>query len=1013
MSHSFSQKSTTIHFEPLEPRILFDAVPDVSVATGGLTVAGDQLVNDDIDFAVQFDNTGDQIGYAPYVDLIAPAEVQLNSIKLFGVDQTNPNGLAIVPIGEIGADGQLIEVGSSASPVPVDHPMYSNSIGNPPSDYFGGAGSGTTPVTFNPALAGSYVYNVELPFGSYSDSNPALDLSVNASLNTADGVVPNHPGGYDLIARGGFALGHDALDNPGTTVAPNDEPLFGTESSSNVYPLVMQLTKTAAVPEEDGTYTGELASGPNHPVTYTLAVDVADNETITGLNLTDVLPGDLAYLGNLVVEDVGGNALAYTLNSEPYINTDGLTGTPAGDNLLDITLVNPVTGVAGRDIVVTYEAFIPHVDGDTAASVINQVSGEQLDIAPYNDAAISGTWNGNPVSDNEGPAGISQDGITSGLETDYVLEEHSLAIQKGVANIDDRNAPVNSPGDILEYTMNFQVSDYFAFDDLVVDDLLGDGLDFLPGDARGGFVTDGMEIVPQLTFTQHGQTITVDFDSANYTSVLNADGTTDLHFDVYSQLQSDHPLLNGGDPVLGGLVPSGGLSGASIDPATFNAGATTGTITYRAQIRNAHTIIAGDEEISQGDDLVNSATISGNNLDTDDLTSHNQTVTDGSSASISIPVGTLAKEIVAITSHGTTTHDPVNINVVAGDLITYKITYDLPTTEFEQLRFEDFLPLPVFNVAGIDDSMVYDFDAVDSYATAGRISVGPGDTFYGPGGIDDTSDGGIDDMVYPSLTGLDPVIDKATLSASNGFSITVGDYSVGANPSTSRSIEFLVTVEIVDGEYADGLQFTNQVGAWESNSQLLAVSATAIAQIDLVEPEIDIQKGVVATTHPDGTFSGSTGPAGVVFNSPGSADAFTGVIESSGIATEPIDANLNSSDAGDIVTFVLTIENTGSSQYGAFDVGILDTIPTGFAAPGGDLNLRVTDGAGNDINYTGDLFAGGLFLTDPSIDTGSLSTYSATGGANLAIIAYDLQVQNSVSASESLVNVAEIINYSS
>ena len=72
----------------------------------------------------------------------------------------------------------------------------------------------------------------------------------------------------------------------------------------------MQLTKTAGVPEEDGTYTGELASGPNHPVTYTLEIDVATGETVSPLNLTDVIPGDLAYLGNLTVTDGSGTPIA-------------------------------------------------------------------------------------------------------------------------------------------------------------------------------------------------------------------------------------------------------------------------------------------------------------------------------------------------------------------------------------------------------------------------------------------------------------------------------------------------------------------------------------------------------------------------------------------------------------------------------------------------------------------------------------------------------------------------------
>ncbi len=1012
---ALGRKVNHLHFEALEPRILFDAVPEVSVVVGDLTVAEDQLVNDDIDVSIQFDNIGDQVGYAPYVDIIAPPEVQINSINLGGTEQTNPNGLANEPIGEIATDGQLIEVGSAAAPVAVNHPMFEASIGAPTASYYGGAGSGTPPVTYdvvtNPALVGQYVYNVELPFGSYSQNNPALGLTVNASLNTADGILPNQ--NYGISAQGGFALGQDASDNPGTIVTPDDAPIFGAGSSADIVPLVMQLTKSAGVPEEDGTYIGELASGPNHPVTYTLSIDVATGETITGLNLTDVIPGDLAYLGNLQVTNGLGAPLGHTLNSEPFINVDGMTGTPAGDNTLDITFAS-VTGVDGTDITVTYEAFIPHVDGDTAALVVNPVSGEQQDIAPYNDAQITGTWGVTPVSDNEGPEGVSQDGRTGSLETDYALEEHSLAIQKAVTGVEDRNAPGNSPEDVLEYSMDFQVSDYFAFENLIVDDTLGDGQDFLPGDGRGGFVTDGFEIIPQLTFTQHGQTISVDFDSANYSAVVEADGTTTIQFDVYAQLLADHPQISGGKPVLGGLVTAGGLNGAALDPLVFNGGATTGAITYRVKIRDAFTTAGGIATISQGDNLTNTVTIRSDNLDIDDLSRHEVTVSDGSSAGVSIPVGGITKDVIAITSHGTTTMNPVDFRVTAGDLVSYRITYEMPLSEFEQFRFEDYLPLPIFDVATIDTSQVYDFDPATAYTTGGRVSYGPADTFYGPEGHDETGDSGIDDAIYPSLAGMAPTLDNTTLAASNGLIIEIGDYDVGTLPSTPRTLQFIITVEIQDAEVADSLQFTNQAGAVEANSFLAAINTDTFVQSTLVEPDLNIRKGVVATTHAGGAFDDGLGPAGVGFNAPGAGAAFTGNITSDGLNTQAIDANLSEIDAGDIVTFVITVENTGSSQYGAFDVLVRDTMPTGFAIPtsGAGLNLRVTDGNGLALTTTGDLFAAGLQLTDPSIGQGSLTEFDGASGTNIAIIAYDLVVENSVSASETLTNTAEILSYS-
>ena len=60
---------------------------------------------------------------------------------------------------------------------------------------------------------------------------------------------------------------------------------------------------------------------------------------------------------------------------------------------------------------------------------------------------------------------------------EHELEEQSNAIQKGVGIVDVLDAPPGgySPDDTLEYTLDFQISDYFAFEDLVITDVFSDG----------------------------------------------------------------------------------------------------------------------------------------------------------------------------------------------------------------------------------------------------------------------------------------------------------------------------------------------------------------------------------------------------------------------------------------------------------------------------------------------------------------------------------------------------------
>lgn len=1037
-----------LHFEALEPRILFDAsggsapTAEVSVTTGELTVNEDQFLNDNIEFQITFDNNGGQEGYVPYVDFLGLPEMVIENVSAFGSALDNPGGSGTQPIGVIAANGELVGIGTG---LPVDHPMYASSIGVPSSDFFGGAGSGTEPVTYDPSFAGYYVYSVQLPFGSFTPGNPPAEITVEASLNDSDNVIPSTD--YALHARGGFALGCDPLDNPGTVLTPDDEPVFGSFASATAHPVVMNLVKSAGVAEREGLYIGENVTGPNFPITYRLEVDVATGETVNNILLTDLLPDDLAYLGNLTVTDGAGGVIPFTILSQPTPASDLISGVPASGNSLEINFPS-VTGAAGSDIIVTYDVFIPYAEegGDL---VVNATTGQEGDLDEYNDARVTGDWTSNGgatvvVGDNAGPAnGGDPDGVLGERETDYIIDEHSIAIQKGVAFAPDsgsgggdRAATGWSEGDVAAFTMNFQISDYFAFDNVVVNDVMSDGLEFLPAldplsawANAGDFDTDALEIRPVLTFAMHSgaaASISVAFDESNFSAVENPDGTTSIQFDVYQQLV-DSGYITAGDPLLGGLIPPGGIAPANM--GSFNSGTgTVGSITYHAKVRNQFASALGEPEVNQGDTLNNSVTISGRNLDVETLAPSGSQVTDGSSAIIEIVTGTVQKELYSTFRNGDQRFAGAldgGLEVVPGDVITWRITYDLPLSEFEGLRLEDYLPLPVFDVNDIDTSQIYAYAAPvpgnDGYLTGGRISFGPNDTFFGANGPGVTGDGGIDDAGgyaqpnTPTIS-LDP--------GNNAFIIDFGNYDItdpGAPVSTR--IELFVSTVITDAVYAEGLQFTNQVGTSESNSFAATVASNEVSQIVLGVPDLSITKGVLAVDPSSGgAFEGSRGPVGVSFNAPGSATAFSGSITSDGLDANPIDADFRNLDAGDVVTFGIVVENRGSADYGAFDVEISDTIPAGFATPASlaQLNLRVTDGNGNALAYVikgggttaADFFANGIELIDPGDNTGSLAEYDGGSGDNLVLVAYDLVVDVSAVPNQTLTNTATVDNFS-
>lgn len=1020
-----------VHFETLESRILFDATAgsaptaDVSVTTGALTTNDDQFINDNIEFKITFDNNGGQEGYTPYVDFLARPEMEVQGVRAFGSALTNANGDGATPIGVVGSDGQLLNI---ASGQPISHPQFLTSVGSPSSSYFGGAGSGTAPVNYGSGFAGYYVYSVQLPFGSYTPGNPPVEITVEASLDYADGISPNTS--YTLHARGGYALGCDPLDNPGTVGSPDDEPVFGSFSNTSVYPVVLDLIKTAGVAEGEAPFTGENVSGPNHPITYRLAVDVATGETINNLLLTDILPDDLAYIGNLSVTNGSGSAIPFTINSQPTATTDNITGVSSVTNTLSLTFPS-VTGVNGTDIVVTYDVFIPYRE-ESGALVINPISGQENDLDDYNDAQVTGLWRGINVGDNAAPPanGGDPDGVTGNVETDYIIDEHSIAIQKGVdfAPGGDRANAGWAEGDVAEYTLNFQISDYFAFDNIIVDDLMADGLEFLPtlgspsswGNA-GDFDRDALELRPVLTLTTHNYgTISVEFDEANFSAVDNPDGSTSIQFDVYQQLV-DAGYISAGDPILGGLIPGSGIAPALL--GTFNSGiATVGSITYRAKVRDEFTNAIGDLQVNQGDILRNSTTITGRNLDIETFAAHDQ-VSDGSGASIQIVVGNVSKELYSATRNGVQRFPgdlDDGLEVAPGDVITWRITYDLPISEFEGLSLTDYLPLPVFDVSQIDTSGIYAYDPT-GYLIGGRVSFALEDSFYGNGGPGVSGDGGIDDFAgyatppTPTIS-LDP--------ANNALQLNFGSYNIPENldPRSTRIVVYISTT-IEDAVYADGLLFTNQVGASESDSFAITSASNEISQIRLGVPDLKITKGVLSSASPNGgSFTGSRGPSGVSFQAPGSATAFTGTISSGGLASNPINANNLGLDASDVVTFGILVENSGSGDYGAFDVRVTDSLPAGFALPDtlAELNLRVTDGAGNPLAYNiigggstaADFFANGIELVDPTLNQGSLTAYDPSSGTNLVLIAYDLVLTSTVEAASVQTNTATITGYS-
>jgi len=911
----------------LERRFALAATPTATVA--GPVVTG--LIGQDIPLTVTFDNTGTDIGYSPFVDIVMPATGDAPPTPNDGISfkpgSATYNGLSLVTtVLTFDAVGK------------ATHPFAKNPDGT------------AVIVSGKP---GDQLVVVQLPFGSYGPDQPAAVINFTGSVSPL--AQPNHT--YGVTATGGFQYQVDGSGNP--TINSAD---FGGTSTDPVQPQLFRIKKTSSAPE------AETATGPNFTHTYTVSIAVAPGQTVTDLLLRDALPNNVQFVSVASVSGHGTNTI--TPVSTPSTSIPGGT--------LSRTLDQVVGTGADTDAVMTFSYYVPEKDASNADVIPLGSGGTAVAV---NEANAEARWtSANPNFPNPQT-------VTAGPAT-HTLTAKTTALQKTVADLTHPGAP--RAGDTLEYTLNFQVSDYFALSNFNLADVLTDGQEF---DAS---------FTPTITYTQHTQTLAGAFAPANVSVAVQGNGTTDVNFNVSAQVDALGLVTDG--KLVGAGIPNTGTGSPATPPNPAPGGpGTRGTITFRSKILNQYrqTPRPG-ADVVQGDVIADAADTSATVLNYATLAPTASTVADTSSASVTLVSGAVVKSVYAVngsTVSGTPT-------ITAGDAVTFRITYDLPFSSIKDYTITDFLPLPIFAAQGLT------FTSSGSAATApasGQWKFGPTDT-------------------YSKISRIIPTVGFD--GAANSETWDFGTFQDTLDqPSTT---DILFTVTATNRPFADGLLLTNQAEQQERNETGdVLTSNTALAQVKVSEPRLGITKGVVSTNNPSGVFHPEKAaldppqiaPPGVTFSAPGGAGAsFTGTVTSTGLAEQPITATLSNVLGNDLVKFCIIVENTGSGRHGAFDVAFKDTfdaakmkIPTNATG----LNLRITDGSGATLPYTGDLFGSGITLVDPSSTTGSLDPGKTTAGAvidnghNIAVITYDLQLLPTVLPADVIPNTATLTNYAS
>ena len=907
--------------ELLERRFALAATPTATVAGPVLS----SLIGQDIPLTVSFDNTGTDIGYSPFVDIVMPATGDAPPTPNDGISfkpgSASYNGLSLVTtVLTFNAAGE------------ATHPFAKKPDG--------------TPVIVN-GKAGDQLVVVQLPFGSYGPDQPAAVINFTGSVSPL--AQPNQT--LPVTATGGFQYQVDGSGNPTINVAD-----FGSESTDPVQPQLFRIKKTSTAPE------GETATGPNFTHSYTVSIAVAPGQTVTDMLLSDVLPNNVQFVSVTTVSGHGTTTI--TPVSTPTTSTPGGT--------LSRTLDQVVGTGSASDAVMTFTYFVPEKDASNADVIPLGTGGTAVAV---NTSSAAGKWtSANPNYPGEQTVTSSP----TDPDSKHTLTAKTTALQKTVADLTHPGAP--RAGDTLEYTLNFQVSDYFALENFNLADVLTDGQAF------------DTSFTPTITYTQKSQTLTGTFDSANFSAIVQGNGSTNVNFDVSAQVDA-LGLVTDGKLVGAGIPNTGTSSSATLPNPTPGGPGTHGTITFRTKVLNTYQKTGAD--VVQGDVIADNATTTATVLDYATLDPTSSTVTDTSSASVTLVSGNVAKSIYAV--NGTNVSGTPSIT--AGDAVTFRITYDLPFSSIKDYKITDFLPLPIFVAQGLT------FAGGSSSAAApasGQWKFGPTDTYH-------------------TISGITPTV--SFNAAANSETWDFGTFQDTLDQASTTDILF--TVPASNRPFADGLLLTNQTVQQERNETGdVLTSNTALAQVKVSEPLLGITKGVVSTNNPAGVFSPPTvAPPGVTFSQPGIPGAsFTGTVTSGGLATQPIDSTLSNVVGNDLVKFCIIVQNTGSGQHGAFDVSFNDIfdatkmqIPTNATG----LNLRITDGAGNLLPYTGDLFGSGITLVDPSATTGSLSPGKTTAGTvidtghNIAVITYDLQLLTTVLPADVIPNTATLTNYAS
>ena len=887
--------------------LLADASPTVTLSAPTMDV----LLGGQFSFTATFTNPASQVGFAPFIDLILPATGK------DGAGAEIDDGITFVSATYLGQTviAYTITFDDAGN---AEHPLAKDSRGQPVIVKAAAYG----------AQAGDQLVVLQLPYASVTSGQPSIPIVVTAQLSD----LADTEGSPDLTlkARGGFQFGNDSANNPTT-----DPSLFQlTPESLVVHPTGLKLTQSINMPEN------ETATGPNFEHSVTVTATPPPGQELTNVDITQSLPNNIRV--NSITPGAGGTIQSLTLRNgstitDPALIALALTQSP----FLSSYTVRYASLTAAADTVVRF--YVPDKNA-SGGDVLNPDTGADVTIT-FVQPTATGQWlpldpRDQTVVDPGPPVIVVPADITAtGNTASFVAK--SITLQKSVAIASNVGSAGLSPGDELQYTLNVDLSDYFAIGktlppfsngNLTITDQLGDGQQLVAGSA----------------------VLTGYFEGVQYSIALVASagtagpGGTTLTFDLAQSIAGTNAVFGGA--MIGDIAFDG-----------FLEGATRAVITYRSTVAQAYTTVYPQSEINEGDAVGNSATVSGTLLKNLILVT-GSTATDTSAAALTVPTHTVATSIVNVNGAA----PPANVELKPGDIVTFKLAYDLQTGDYENFKLTAFLPLPLFDLG-----------------TAGNLFA---NWTYGSG--DTNADN----------------VDSVKVGAGNSLVFDFGSYAT-SNLNGSR-VEVQFTLTVGNQPFADNRSLTvlGQSDQLTTIAQSNLISSGVVTIASIAEPVLTISHGVAGIESGDGVITDTGLP-----------------VPPPVINLTQLDGNIIDIDAGDIVYLATTLKNSGG--LGAFDVTSAVTLPVGLSFAGGDLagsmigvfrgNLTTTLVSGTDYIISGNTItfqdAGGT----PTLKEGRPGTANDLSGDNVLVIMYRVRVDDTAAASRNFQSTAALTNYSS